>query len=50
MLINFLVMCFHDLREDKICQQLLVPLDLRNLIPKDHPCYFIQNVVDQMGF
>ena len=38
------------LREDKIGQQLLVPLDLRDLIPKDHPCYFIQNVVDQMDF
>ena len=38
------------LREDRIGQQLLVPLDLRDLIPKDHPCYFIQNVVDQMDF
>ena len=38
------------LREDEIGQQLLVPLDLRDLIPKDHPCYFIQNVVDQMDF
>ena len=34
------------LREDKIGQQLLIPLDLRDLIPKDHPCYFIKNVVD----
>ena len=33
------------LRDDTINQQLLVPLDLRNLIPKDHPCYFIKNVV-----
>ncbi len=38
------------LREDRIGQQLLIPLDLRDLIPKDHPCYFIQNVVDQMDF
>lgn len=38
------------LRDDTINQQLLVPLDLRNLIPKDHPCYFIKNVVDTMDF
>ena len=38
------------LREDKIGQQLLIPLDLRELIPKDHPCYFIQNVVDEIDF
>lgn len=25
---------------------MLVPMDLRNLIPEDHPCYFIKNVVD----
>ena len=38
------------LREYKIGQQLLIPLDLRELIPKDHPCYFIQNVVDEIDF
>ena len=27
---------------------MLVPMDLRNLIPEDHPCYFIKNVVDQI--
>ena len=26
---------------------MLVPMDLRNLIPEDHLCYFIKNVVDQ---
>ncbi|WP_296796883.1 hypothetical protein [uncultured Methanobrevibacter sp.] len=36
--------------EDKIGQQLLTPLDLRYLIPKNHPCYFIQNVVDEIDF
>ena len=34
------------LKDDNINQSMLVPLDLRNLIPKDHPCYFIKNVVD----
>ena len=23
---------------------MLVPMNLRKLIPKDHPCYFIKNV------
>ena len=34
------------LKDDNINQTMLVPLDLRNLIPEDHPCYFIKNVVD----
>ena len=38
------------LRYDTINQQLLIPLDLRDLIPKDHPCYFIKNVIDTMDF
>ena len=38
------------LRDDTINQQLLIPLDLRDLIPKDHPCFFIKNVVDTMDF
>ena len=38
------------LRDDTINQQLLIPLDLRDLIPKDHPYYFIKNVVDTMDF
>ena len=33
-----------------INQQLLISLDLRDLISKDHPCYFIKNVVDTMDF
>lgn len=36
------------LRDDTINQTMLVPMDLRNLIPEDHPCYFIKNVVDQI--
>ena len=35
------------LRDDTINQTMLVPMDLRNLIPEDHLCYFIKNVVDQ---
>lgn len=23
-------------------------MDLRSLIPEDHPCYFIENVIDQI--
>ncbi|WP_295617237.1 transposase [uncultured Methanobrevibacter sp.] len=38
------------LRDDTINQQLLILLDLRDLIPKDHPHYFIKNVVDTMDF
>ena len=34
------------LKDDNINQSMLVPMDLRNLIPEDHPCYFIKNVVD----
>ena len=36
------------LRDDTINQTILIPMDLRKLIPKDHPCYFIKNVVDQI--
>ena len=36
------------LRDDTINQTMLVPMGLRNLIPEDHPCYFIKNVVDQI--
>ena len=24
----------------------MLPMDLRNLIPEGHPCYFIKNMVD----
>lgn len=38
------------LRDDSINQQLLVPIDLRSLIPEDHPCYLVSNVVDRIDF
>ena len=44
----FVVALFMVLRDDTINQTMLVPMDLRNLIPEDHPCYFIKNVVDQI--
>ena len=42
----FIVVLFMVLKDDNINQTILVPMDLRNLIPEDHPCYFIKNVVD----
>ena len=42
----FVVVLFMVLKDDNINQTMLVPMDLRNLIPEDHPCYFIKNVVD----
>lgn len=45
-ILNFLIVLFMVLRDDTINQTMLVPMDLRKLIPKDHPCYFIKNVVD----
>lgn len=44
----FVVILFMVLRDDTINQTMLVPMGLRNLIPEDHPCYFIKNVVDQI--
>ena len=41
-----MVVLFMVLKDDNINQSMLVPLDLRELIPKDHPCFFIKNVVD----
>nr|WP_302578573.1 transposase [Methanobrevibacter arboriphilus] len=38
------------LRDDSINQQLLVPVDLCDLIPDDHPCYLVKNVVDMIDF
>ncbi|MDO5855428.1 MAG: transposase [Methanobrevibacter smithii] len=34
------------LKDDNINQTMLVPMDLQNLIPEDHPRYFIKNVAD----
>jgi hypothetical protein len=38
------------LREDKIGQELLVPQRLTDLIPKDHICYFIEKVINEIDF
>lgn len=38
------------LKDDPIDQQLLVPIDLKNLIPDNHPCYLIQNIVERIDF
>ena len=43
-----MVVLFMVLKDYTINQTMLVPMDLRNLIPEDHPCYFIKNVVDQI--
>ena len=43
-----MVILFMVLRDDTINQTMLIPMDLRKLIPKDHPSYFIKNVVDQI--
>ena len=41
-----MVVLFMVLRDDTINQTMLVPMDLKKLISKDHPCYFIKNVAD----
>ena len=43
-----MVVLFMVLKDDTINQTMLVPMDLSNLIPEGHPCYFIKNVVDQI--
>ena len=43
-----MVVLFMVLKDDTINQTMLIPRDLRNMIPEDHPCYFIKNVVDQI--
>ena len=43
-----MVVLFMVLKDDTINQTMLIPRDLRNMIPEDHPCYFIKNVVNQI--
>ena len=43
-----MVVLFMVLKDDTINQTMLIPRDLRNMIPEDHPCYFIKNVADQI--
>lgn len=38
------------LKEDTIHQELLIPFNLKELIPENHPCYLMENVVNQMNF
>lgn len=39
-----MVVLFMVLKDDTINQTMLVPMDLSNLIPEGHLCYFIKNV------
>jgi len=41
---------FMVLREDKMGQSFLVPLELTELIPKNHICFFIADMVDELDF
>ena len=41
---------FMVLRDDTIGQKMLIPTDLREIIPKDHPCYLVENIVDRISF
>ena len=36
------------LRGDTINQQLLIPINLKDIIPEDHPCYFVENVANRI--
>lgn len=38
------------LREDKLGQSFLLPLDLVEVIPKDHICFFIADLVNELDF
>ncbi len=38
------------LREDKMGQTFLVPVDLKEFIPKNHICFLISDMVDQLDF
>ena len=43
--------CFHMvLKDDKIDQTFLLPLDIRTMIPSNHVCFFIRKLVDCMDF
>ena len=38
------------LREDKMGQTFLIPVDLKEFIPKDHLCYYVSDIVDKLDF
>src|ERR1039458_2258421 len=41
---------FMVLREDKMGQTFLVPVDLKEFIPKDHICFYVSDIVDKLDF
>lgn len=43
-------MLFMVLREDKMGQSFLLPLNLKEVIPKDHICFFITDLVNELDF
>jgi len=38
------------LKEDKIGQRLLIPIDLTDMIPENHVCFFVENIIKQIDF
>jgi len=46
----FFVVFFVVLHEDKVGQTYLLPLNLLDLIPEDHICFFVKDVVDCYDF
>ena len=45
-----MVVLFMVLREDTTNQTLLLPTDIRKLIPENHVCFFIAKLVDSIDF
>ena len=43
-----MVVLFMFLKYDTVNKTMLMSMDLKNLIPEGHLCYFIKNVVDQI--
>jgi len=48
--LNLLVLLFMVLREDSIGQTFLLPKDIKELIPEDHVCFFIEKLVNCVDF
>jgi transposase len=46
----FYELVFLVLKEDKIGQTFLLPLDLNDLIPDDHICHYVKKLVDCYDF
>ena len=43
-----MVVLFMFLNDNNINHTMLIPMDLRNMIPEDYPSYFIKNVVEKI--